>query len=251
MIYGIYQSAAGLQIQDYRHTILANNIANVNTPGFKPDEVAIVERQVEAASHAERSAKNAVLDRMSGGLYETPVYTDFKAGPMEVTDRPFDVALAKDGFFRVRTPQGERFTRDGRLEIRADGTLVTVANGDPILGRDGLPIKIDTESTKPVQITPVGSVQQGGDEVSRLDVVDFKDRRVLRKTGKNLFEASAKPQSIAAELRTGAVEQSGADPIMSMVDMIAATRAYELNATMIQIQDSTLGRAVNDVGRLG
>jgi flagellar basal-body rod protein FlgF len=253
MIYGIYQSAAGLQIQEYRQSLIANNIANVDTPGYKPDQVAIVERPVESAIAGGASARDRVLDKLSGGLFETPVFTDFRPGQLEITDRSLDLAIADRGFFRVRSPQGERFTRDGRLDVMSDGTLVMVANGFPVLDRAGQPIRVDPTSSQPVSVNQLGFVFQGNDEVTQMDIVDFPDHRVLGKVGRNVFDAGgAKPTSINGELlRPGAVEQSSADPTLSMVQMIAATRAYEMNATLVSLQDQTLAKVVNDVGRLG
>lgn len=251
MIYGIYHSAAGLAVQEYRQAIISNNLANADTPGFKPDRVAVIERPVESVERGDARARHRVYDGLSGGLFETPVYTEFKQGPLERTDAPLDVALLGRGFFRVGTPEGVRYTRDGRFTISPDGTLLTQSGEHPLLSASGTPIRIDPRSRDDVSIDTLGAVFQGSAEVGRLDVVDVSDSRSMTKVGGNLFECSEDAHSISAELRPGAVEQSAADPIGSLTQMIAAARAYELNASLISIQDATLSKVVNDVGRLG
>lgn len=253
MIYGVYQSAAGLRLQEYRQTVATNNLANVDTPGFKADSVAVVERPVASSGAGRGAARERVLDGLSGGLFATPTFTDFSPAELDVTGNPLDVALVKNGFLRVATPDGERYTRDGRLTMRQDGALVMSAGGHELLDRNGKPLRLDPQSRGKVTIDDRGRVRQGDTEVGQIGVVDFADRRDLQKSGRNLLAArdGAAAQPVDVEIRQGAVEQSGANPIRGLTDMIAATRAYEMNATLISLQDSTLGKVVNDVGRPG
>lgn len=251
MIYGIYHSAAGLQIQEYRQSLIANNLANAETPGFKPDMAAIVERSPEALDGTNAKARHRVLDRMTGGLFEMPVHTDFTDGPLEVTNNPLDVAIVGGGFLRVATPEGERYTRDGRLTIDAQGSLVNASNGLAILGDNGTPIRVDPSARAEVTIHDDGTVRQGEVDVGRIALVDFDDRSRLTKQGRNLYAAddlTTRPATGA--IRSGAVEQSAVDPVNSLVQMMAASRAYEMNAALISLQDQTLNRVVNDLGRL-
>lgn len=257
MIQGLWQCAAGMQAQQVRQDVLANNLANLDTPGFKPDTVSFRERLAAARGGTvlgdDLRPPHAILDEMTGGVAVTPRYTDFSAAALTPSaGNPLDVAIDGDGFFSVRTDEGTRFTRNGRFALRADGALVTAAGGFDVLDDAGRPIRIDTSAAAgPIAIDANGTIRQGEVAVARLGVVDFDDRGRLQKAGTNLFDADgARPRAGGADVVQYAYESSGVDPISSLVRMIEATRAYQVNATMISLQDQTLARVVNDVGRL-
>ncbi len=252
MVYGIYQSAAGLQVNQYRQAVLANNLANVDTAGFKHDLTIVRERQVASEEDiTDSSWSNPGLDRMTGGSFVAPTHTSFEQGVIKATRGPLDVALAGDGFFAVRDGDAVRYTRDGRFTLNAGGELVTVAGNHPVLDDQGQPIVVSEEATDKVRIEASGEVRAGNATFGRLGVVGLEDTSRFRKIGGNLFEAvGVEPAPRAAQLRTGAVEASTVDPTQTMVAMIEVSRAYELNATLIGLADSTLGRAVNDIARL-
>lgn len=255
MIYGLWQSAAGLQAQQVRQGLLSANIANSETPGFKPDWVSFRERPIaldESDTPGDARPPHALLDRLSGGLASAPTHTDFSAGPTVPTQNALDLAVDGDGFFNVRTADGVRYTRNGRMTLREDGALVTASGGFEVLDDSGQPIRIDKSQAAKIDIDEQGVVHQGSTTLGTLKVTEFADRQELVKTGQNLFDASAARATVGGHsgVRQYAYEGSGVDPISSMVRMIEASRAYQLNATMIQIQDETLGKAVNEVGRL-
>lgn len=255
MTHGLWLSAAGLQAQQARQDVLANNLANVETAGFKPDRVMFRERLVAAQSDgvpgdAERLG-HALLDRMTGGLAITPIRTDFSQGNLVTTQNELDLAIDGKGFFAVRSGDGVRYTRNGRLSLRADGTLVTSSGGLEVLDQAAQPIRLDPASAGRISVNPRGQVRQAGALVADLQIVDFANTEILQKTGRNLFDAGgARAVAAVADVRQFAYEGSGAESMTTLVQMIEATRAYQLNATMITLQDQTLGRAVNDVGRL-
>ncbi len=252
MVYGLWQSAAGLQAQQYRQAVITNNLANTDTPGFKPDRVAFIDRLSAARNGGPMSASHPTLDPLTGGIFSLPVYTDFRPGSFDPTQNPLDVAIAGDGFLTVRTPDGVRYTRDGRMIANADGALIHVGSGGAVLDADGTPLVLDPNSTEKVLIDTEGRIKQGQTEVGRLALVDFENKADLKKDGGNLFAANgARPVAANAEIRQGYVEMSGAEATTTLVDMIAATRAYEINAAVLSMQDDTLGRLVNEVGRLG
>ncbi len=255
MIYGLWQSAAGLQAQEYRQVIIANNLANAETPGFKADRIAFQERLNASITKGAPADRHPVLDAMTGGLFETEVYTDFsfnESGLIPSGNR-LDVAIHGDGFLAVQTADGARYTRDGRMTLDKDGTLVHVATGGAMLDRQGRPIMLDPSlPSKDTKIDSAGRVMQGEQIVGELGLVDFADRQQLEKIGHDLYSAdNARRIQATGGIRQSFVESSGVDPVRALVDMIAATRAYEANARMITLQDETLGRAVNDVGRVG
>ena len=254
MVYGIYQSAGGLLVNQYRMAVLSNNLANAQTAGFKEDLSVVRERRTEAAARmAGLEASDPSLSGMTGGSLVAPTVTSFEQGMIEQTDRPLDVALTGEGFFRVEGADGqERYTRDGRYAVNAEGELVTVAGFHRVLDEAGVPIEIPTSARDRVRIDGGGQVMSGDTVLGQLGIVGFDDKSLLRKTGSNLIEslgAEATPMTDVA-LQSGAVEQSTVDPTRTMVSLIEVNRAYQMNATLIGLADSTLGRAVNDIARL-
>lgn len=252
MIYGLWQSAAALQTQEYRQAILANNLANVDTPGFKPDRIAFQERLSAALVEASPRTRHPVLDKLPGGLFESPVYTDHNQGSLETSQGPLDVAITGEGFIKVKTPDGPRYTRDGRLVMDRTGMLLHGASNSPVVDQRGQPIFLDQADLDKVKIEPGGRVFQGSELVGQLSLVDFADLQSLSKTGDNLFDAGTqKPVAAQGALKQYAYESSGVDPVASLVEMIESTRVYQLNANLLTMQDESLGRAVNEVGRIG
>jgi flagellar basal body rod protein FlgG len=253
MVYGLWLSAAGLQANQYHQDLLANNLANVETAGFKRDLAVFAERQIEAREGLHgTSASQPLLGSMTGGTFVAPTYTVFEQGPTQVTERALDVALVGDGFLTVREGDRTLYTRDGRLTVNAAGELVTVAGGRPVLNAEGTPVRVPVDRISELRIGQDGRVNVGSTEIGRLGVVDFEDPTSLRKIGGNLFEA---PQGAAlkpatATLQSGAFETSGVDPMTTMVAMIEASRAYQFNATLISMQDSMMTRAANDIARV-
>ena len=133
-----------------------------------------------------------------------------------------------------------------------DGTLRHIASGGAVLDVRGRPIAIDPSAKGLVKIDQLGRVSQGDTIIGRLGLVDFEDRQALEKAGQNLYDAQGTRQIVATgQIKQGAYEASGVEPATALVDMISAARAYEMNVSLISMQDETLGRAVNEVGRIG
>lgn len=254
MVYGAYLSAGGLMVNQYRMEVLANNLANAETAGFKQDLTVVRERRAEAAARmAGLEASAPWLQDMTGGSLVAPTVTSFEPGSIETTGRPLDVALTGDGFFRVAGPNGqERYTRDGRFTVNEAGELVTVAGSHEVLDDSGSPIVVPANARERVRIDAGGQVMSGDTRLAALGIVNFADQSLLRKTGGNLIESlGAKPTAMDdAALQVGAVEQSNVEPTQAMVAMIEVSRAYQMNATLIGLADSTLARAVSDIGRI-
>ncbi len=135
--------------------------------------------------------------------------------------------------------------------LDSDGTLVTVAGHHPVLDSGGNEIVVPKATRGKVRIDAGGEVRAGGLSFGRINVVEFTDNNQLKKVGGNMLAATAgKPVAIAANLLPGSTEGSAVDPTATMVSMIQVSRAYQMNATMVGLADSTLGRAVNDIARL-
>lgn len=251
MIYGLYLSAAGLQANSLQMDILANNLANADTPGFKHEIAVFSERRVEAEEDGPMSARHRLLDNLSGGTFVPMTYTMFEQGSLETTNRPLDVAIRGEGFLQVRDGERDLFTRDGRLVINVSGQLVTLT-GKPLMSDEGKAIFTNPSSSEPVSIGANGEVRQGDTEVGRLALVEFADNQALIKVGGGLYDPNGQvPTAASGQLDSGVIERSTMDALKGLAQMVLVGRAYQINANLISLQDEMLGRAVNDLGRVG
>jgi flagellar basal-body rod protein FlgF len=251
--YGLWSAAAGMKVNEHRQTLLANNMANAETAGFKYDLAVIRQRSVQSqASATGFPYRHDVLDGLPGGVNVRPTHHNFAQGSIETTGRPLDVAISGAGFFTVSDGETTRYTRDGRFTPNAAGELVLVA-GDGrwrVLDENGQPIRIDPEG-EAVSVSGDGTIRQGGEPIASISVRDVLDKQTLRKKGENLFEATgAAPQPINPSLLPESLERSNYEVMTGLVAMIEATRAYEMNATLLRLHDQTSGEAINTVGRL-
>jgi flagellar basal-body rod protein FlgG len=176
------------------------------------------------------------------------VYTDHSQGSLERTGRDLDLAIDGDGFFVVDTPQGEAYTRNGSFTISPEGLLVD-SRGNPVLSDAGELYLAGGE----VSVSADGEVSVAGEPVGKLRLVDFPKPYQLTKTAGALLSASdqviPEPAGLAT-VRQGYLERSNVDVLREMVEMIASYRAFETGQRMIQIQDESLAKATNDLGRV-
>lgn len=251
MIYGLYHSSAGLQVNQYRMDVMANNLANANTTAFKQHVAVITERDVESLRAGDFSARHDILDDMTGGSFVRPTFTDFRPGALTPSSNPLDIALPERGFLAVRDGDETRFTKDGRLTLNANGDLVTSAGGREVLDESGRSIRSRLDDPARVVIDPDGSVRQGEALLGVLDLVEFEAPQALVKRGGGLFDAAGqRPVESDEALTIGVTETSNVSPVEGLASMIEVSRAYEFNARMLTLQDQSLGRAVNDIARL-
>jgi flagellar basal body rod protein FlgG len=249
MIYGLYHSAAGMMTNEYRQAVLANNLANTDTVGFKRD-IAVFAERLPASQAGVRDGPSAPeMEGLSGGLWLGRTSTDFSVGDKIRTDNPLDVVLETPGFLTVSAGGQRLYTRDGRMIVDPDGRLVAVTDGAPILGRGGAPIQVNPRGGQPT-IDQDGRIRQDGHVVGELEIVNFPSDTPLLKTGGSRFVApdgAAAP--VAALVQSGHVESSGVKPLTELVSMIEASRAYQMNAQMISLQDQTVGRLISVITR--
>lgn len=241
MIKGIYDTAASMVPRERMLDVVANNIANSQTPGFKKDSVFL--ETVKNAQSKLASLQPAWEVRMKDG-----VYTDSSQGALDATGRDLDVAIEGDGFFVVETPQGEAYTRNGSFTLSPEGTLVD-SNGYPVMSDAG-EIQITNGE---ITITPDGQISIDDQLVSTLQVVDFPQPYSLTKLAGSLVQPAADvaPEPApTAMVRQGYLEKSNVDVLREMVDMISSYREFETGQRMIQMQDESLGKATNDLGRV-
>jgi len=227
--------------------VVANNVANVNTNGYKADR-SMFQEYLASGAHEDNFL---AADRRVSYVQDRAVFHDFSQGAVEETRNPLDVAIDGGGFLVVQTPAGERYTRDGALQINSQGQLVT-AGGNPVLGNSG-PI-VFQPTDKQVSIASDGSVTvlEGTSRIDsvrgKLRVVSFAQAQNLQKEGSNLFSAgpgvTAQPDT-AAKLRQGFVEKSNVNSVLEMSRMIEVTRTYTQISNLLQ-QQSDLHKTAID-----
>jgi len=282
MIRGWYTGASGMRAQQWRLDAVANNLANVDTDGYKRDVAAfkafpelLIRRQNDDGVylHPFGSADTApIIGKMGMGVELNELFTNFDQGALKETQSDFDVALDGKGFFTVATPWGERYTRNGSFQLGKEGYLET-KEGYPVLGENG-PLRVKANN---FQIDKDGRVwinAEYADDpnimVSRenntweqtalldtLKLVEFDIDRYLKKQGSSLYceSETSGPAVIIAEGRRpkviqGFVEAANVDPVVEMVQMIEVNRAYEANQKVIQSEEAALGVLINQVAKV-
>lgn len=260
MNYGLYLSASGVLTQMYRQDVFANNLANVKTAGFRGDLATVRQRDPESVEdNLGFESRNDLLDRLGGGVMAGPQHISLTPGSIEHTGNDLDAALTDvNAFFTVavtdpKTGQTQvRLTRDGRFSRGAGDKLVSASDGAAVLGPNDQPITLDPNY--PVAIGADGRIVQNNQEIARLQVVSARDPHQLIKDGHNRFRLAGgdvQRQTIAApHIEPGAIEASSVDPVRSMVDMIAVTRAINSNADLIRYHDQIMDKAINTLGRI-
>ena len=250
MIRGIYAAASGMMTMLSRAQIIANNLSNVSTPGFKADVLRV--RSFHQTLQARLFAGGAVMPigPMGAGVVSEGITTLHTQGQLQQTTKQEDVALQGPGFFQIQTPSGIRYTRDGAFQRDGNGTLVT-PEGFPILGLNG-PITVGTADYR---INRDGTVLVGTTPIDQLALVAFERPDDLRKVGDSTFEIAGPPIPVAEPatdtvVLQGFLELSNVDAAQATADLMVAQRAYEANQRALGLQDQILGRAVNDIGRL-
>ncbi len=260
MNYGLYLSASGVLSNTYRQDVFANNLANVETPGFKPDLPSIRQRDPESIEDQlgiDRS--NEVMDRLGGGVLAGTHRINFTPGSLRMTNEPLDIALVdKHQFFAVQTVDANgqtsvALTRDGRFTRNHAGELVT-QSGHRVLDGSDQPIVVTGNGQ--ASIDKAGNILLNGAAVTQIQVARVDNLDALNKRGQGLFVFQGRDARQALtgdqmDLRPGYIEASGVDPIMAMMNVVAATKAVTGNANMIKYHDQVLDRAVNTLGRVG
>ena len=224
--------------------VIANNVANVDTSGFKVESLMVQTdpHQLAAGGGQGPATVNFSLD--------AGVARDFSQGSLKQNGDPLSMAIEGEGFFKVTTPAGERYTRDGRFSLDDQGRLVTEA-GQPVSGEGG-DITVDPQKGA-IKVAPDGTISQGNQTVGKIAVVNFASLSGLSKDGAGLYrnDGNVQPQAApTAKVRQGMIEGSNVEPITQISKMIEVSRAYENIANMMD-QTSQLSRSTIDrLGRL-
>jgi flagellar basal-body rod protein FlgF len=254
MLYGLYLSAQGASAQRTRLDVIANNLANASTHGFKRDLAVFMAHRPYDLEYGASQEPPGNLNASTGGVTPAGVVTDFSPGPLMPTGGTWDVALTGEGFLRVSDGRQDFLTRNGRLTVNSQGELVTGEHGYRVLGAAGGRISVPDDATE-IQIATDGTIYAGSaaerNEIGRLDVVIPESTAQLEKHGENLYRTSGPvlPAAGRADVRHGFLEASGTRPITEMLHMIEASRALETNVNMIRFQDEALGRLLQAIPR--
>jgi flagellar basal-body rod protein FlgG len=244
----IYQAAAGALLQQMRLDMLSNNLANINTAGYKADAPVF---RLPPNDLPDVQAPVGLAVTPSGiSPYAPPLEarTDFTSGSLERTGNPLDVAIVGRGFFEVQAPEGSRFTRKGNLTVNDQGTLAT-AEGWPLMGQGG---EIAVDGSR-VEINGAGDVYVDGQMVDTLRIVEFDAPDQLRKTGYTFFvpQEGVMPRTVeegTTQIAQGYVESSNVDPIRTMTEMIETLRVFESYQRIMRTADEATAKTVNEVG---
>jgi flagellar basal-body rod protein FlgF len=250
MPFGLYISAEGANVQSQRLDVIANNLANVDTVGFKKDLAVFQARYAEAIEEGLVPPNTGAIENEGGGVMTVQTVTDFSHGPLQRTGRTLDMAVQGDGFFAVQKDGETLLTRAGNFKLTEQGALTT-AQGYPVLNVEGAPIVID-QSNGPWQLTSDGTIRQQGAS-QQLSIMMPRSMGDLAKVGENLFRPLAEATPVDAARRgvtNEYLETSGVQPTMEMVELITASRAVEANTKMMQTQDEMLSGLLNRVLRV-
>jgi flagellar basal-body rod protein FlgG len=225
---GLYIAASGMVSEMARQDLISNDLANASTAGYKSDTAV-------QGSFGELLLRNTQTGATIGPLGEGSrierQVTDLSAGPIKETGEDLDFAVEGDGYFAVRTGQGVRYTRNGQFTVSGNRRL-TDQMGNAVLNQNGQPITVGTDGKVPAGSVGLFAVNNAA------------------KAGDNFFQGTAAGRG-TGQVRTGALEGSGADPVRAMTDMIASLRAFESGQKVISTIDSTLQKASNQVGSVG
>ncbi len=253
MFRGLYTAYTGMRTQQQKMDAISNNLANVDTAGYKKDtmvqnsfkEILTYKINDPELSHSEN------IGKMSLGVRVSQVYTDFLQGSLKQTNEQNNLAIQGTGFFKVGQLNDEgtmdvKFTRDGSFNLNQQGELVT-NDGLFVLGGEDSPITLGLGDYR---INKSGSIYQSDQLVGQMQVMDFEDLQSLRKEGSSLYRTTDASVEKAFEgtVQQGFIETSNANSIQEMVEMIATSRSYEANQKIIQTYDATMDKVVNSVG---
>ncbi len=221
--------------------VVANNIANMNTTGFKGQKMMFVQFLVKSPGG------DRTLGDQLAFVRDIATVRDVTPGPIEKTGNPLDLALSGDGYFVVETDGGERYTRSGRFRLDEGGQMVN-QQGNPVLSSGGQPFFFSTEDNN-ITISRDGTVTTENGELGRIRVVEFEDQQKMQVMAGGLYVTEEQPQDMdSPDVVQGMLEGSNVEPIMEMARMIEVSRAYESANKFIEKEDNRILKVVRELG---
>ncbi len=217
--------------------VVANNMANTNTTGFKSDEMLFREYLVPT-----RSSKHAVGDTLSF-VQDHGLLRNTQEGPLVNTGNTYDFAIHGDSYFQVETEAGMRYTRNGHFRTDDAGMLVD-AKGDAVMDSNDKPIIFSPNETN-ITVTPDGSVTTNNGTIAKLKTVRFDNPQTMRRIGDGLYDSVEDPQVVQRpEIAQGMLEESNVQPVVEMTNLISVTREYESNQKILDAESTRRQQAM-------
>ena len=244
MVRGITIATQGMIPLMDKQDQIANNLANINTTGFKQSGLFLktYQKYLENDQHQPDATTEIKPDQ---------VYIDYSEGAMNQTGAPLDLAIKGTGFFTVMTTNGVQYTRNGNFSLDSEGQLVT-SDGSKVMGGNGY---ISVDRQYPVSFNEKGEVVQNGQVRGSLKIVDFDKPYKLLRCGESRFKPEqpndAERVSAGYMIKNGCLETSNVSAVRNMVEMISAYRNYEADQRAVSAQDRTLETTVTQVGKVG
>lgn len=255
----MYTAASGMLVNLYRQDVVANNLANVNTPGFKPEMTTFQWRDPERIeNNRPTEAPDAMIERLGGGVWLDRNNIDFSNGPSIETGDPLDIAIQGEGFLTLDTGRGDnnqrmRFTRDGQMTISHEGLLVHEATGMRVLDEKDRPIPLLQGGT--VRIDTNGDLYQNDELVTRIRLTKLPNMNDFQKVGDNVYRVNntsqENRQQATGMIQQGRLEGSAVNPLKTLAQMTMATSQVSANAKMLQNHDEITAMTINRFGRVG
>lgn len=226
--------------------VVANNLANVSTSGYKAEHIMFAELVAGKAPYPESGRSRQGLSFVN----EVGVLRDVTAGALTQTGNSLDLAINGPGYFVIETPSGPRYTRQGNFRLDQDGRIVT-SDGYPLLDEQNRPIAIRPGESR-IEISPKGAVVTEGGEIGRIQTVGFEDEQAMRKVGAGLYDSDADPvpADASTEIRQGMIEGSNVVAVTEVTNMIEILRRYQ-TAQRILDTDQQLGlKAIDKLSKI-
>lgn len=246
MVKGIYHSAAGMLARQRHLEVVANNLANATTVGFKEERIAF-----RSALNSSPSPTNPVTAGEKFVTAERGGQASSRQGALQETGNSLHLAIVGEGYFAIETSNGLAYTRDGRFQLNAEGELVNF-NGYRVLTAGGT-LQIpegDLRIASDGELVLADRDPNREQTIDRIMVVTFEDPSALRPNRDGLLFTQQEPMELTeVNLKVGYLEDSNVNMVAQMVEMIQIDRMYEASARAIHTQDNTLGKAVNEVGK--
>ncbi|MFZ4619140.1 MAG: flagellar basal-body rod protein FlgF [Bacteroidota bacterium] len=247
MIKGIYSSGSGMQPRLMRLDVIANNVANADTTGYKKDSIFVQIMKDAGVAQSTGAGELAGLD--------VKEFTDFAEGSLRPTNAPLDMAIQGEGFFVLDSPDGPRYTRNGNFRIDDNGDVIS-SGGEHLMGTGG---RITIPGAEKMQqndltITKGGEIFMGQTMLGKIRLVTFSNMQNLLKTAGTMFKSEDSPKDVSVSdekttIRQGYLEESNVEALTEMVQLVELSRGFETDQRTMRYQDSTLEKAM-EVGRV-
>lgn len=222
--------------------IVANNIANMNTTGFKGEKMMFTQHLVKSGGGQRLLGPKLAFTRDIATMLDT------SDGPMEKTGNSLDLGINGEGYFVIQTENGERYTRNGHFQLDDGGQLVN-QNGDPLLSTANEPLFLSPEDTE-IAISRDGTVSTNNGDLGRIRLVGFENPQNLKRGADGLFNTDERPKDIESpEINQGMLEGSNVKPIFEMARMITIHRSYDNIRNFIKREDERMRNMVKELGR--